>query len=125
PVVSDALSPRAVCALGFAAGVIFSAGAFCCAAGARVGASSFFTSCADAAPTASKNVAATVDNSLALFIQISCGHLPNVFDVVECIIGNVPRTRKFQNHFQYAVRPDMGAESQLMHYRLVFTDSFL
>src|ERR1019366_7402773 len=60
----------------FNVGATFSAGAFCCAAVARAGASSFFIVCADATPTVRSSVAATVDNSLALFIESSCGHLP-------------------------------------------------
>src|SRR4026209_964720 len=44
-------------------GATFSAGAFCCAAGARSG-GSLLMPCADATPMPSSNAIATVDNSL-------------------------------------------------------------
>src|SRR5450631_778781 len=76
PVVSFAFGATVFCAPGFMAGATFSAGAFCCAAGAGVGAASFLSSCADATPTVSSSVAATVDNNLAFLIESSCGDLP-------------------------------------------------
>ena len=58
-------------------GATFSAGAFCCAAGAGVGDSFFFISWADAAPAANNNAAATVDNNLTLFMaHASSGYPP-------------------------------------------------
>jgi hypothetical protein len=76
-IVSGPFFVLAFCSPGFNAGATFSAGAFCCAAGARAGASSLSIGCADAAPTLSSKAAATVDNSLAfIIIESSSGHLP-------------------------------------------------
>jgi hypothetical protein len=57
----------------FAAGAIFSGGAFCCAAGAA-DVSSFFMPCAETAPAPSSNIAAVVDISRRALMDVSCGH---------------------------------------------------
>ena len=78
PIVSGAFFVPAFCSPGFMAGATFSAGAFCCAAGARAGASSFFMPCAETAPAPSSNTAAVVDNSRRVFMDVSFGQSANV-----------------------------------------------
>jgi hypothetical protein len=57
----------------FAAGAIFSGGAFCCAAGAA-GVSSVFMPCAETAPALSSNTAAAVDISRRFLMDVSSRH---------------------------------------------------
>jgi hypothetical protein len=57
----------------FTAGDIISAGAFCCAAGA-LGVSFVFIPCAETAPALSSNIAAVVDNSRRVLLDVSCRH---------------------------------------------------
>jgi hypothetical protein len=68
----------------FAAGAIFSGGAFCCAAGGAAGVSSFFMPCADTAPAPSSNIAAVVDISRSALMDVSCGHSAIVWFVDVC-----------------------------------------
>jgi hypothetical protein len=57
----------------FAGGAIFSGGAFCWAAGAP-GVTSFFMPCAETALAPSSNIAAVVDISRSVLMDVSCGH---------------------------------------------------
>jgi hypothetical protein len=57
----------------FTAGAIISAGAFCCAAGA-LGVSFVFIPCAETAPALSSNIAAVVDISRRVLMDVSCRH---------------------------------------------------
>jgi hypothetical protein len=59
-------------------GAIFSAGAFCCAAGGALSAGLFI--CADATPALSSKPAATVDKRYARFIFVSSGN-PTKLDI--------------------------------------------
>src|SRR5215471_8835746 len=81
PVVCGAL-----CSPFFVDGASFSAGAFCCAAGARSG--MLFMPCADAAPALNNNANATVDNNLAFLTESSSG-CPRIPDHVETSCKNV------------------------------------
>jgi hypothetical protein len=58
----------------FAAGAIFSGGAFCCAAGGAAGVSSFFMPCAETAPAPSSIIAAVVDINRRALMDVSFGH---------------------------------------------------
>jgi hypothetical protein len=63
----------------FKLGAIFSAGAFCCAAGVP-GLSSVFTPCAKTAPVPNSNIAAVVDSSRRFLIDVSSGQSANCPD---------------------------------------------
>jgi hypothetical protein len=56
----------------FTAGAIISAGAFCCAAGA-LGVSFVFIPCAETAPALSSNIAAVVDISRRVLMDVCRG----------------------------------------------------
>jgi hypothetical protein len=79
PVVSGIL-----CWPDFGAGAAFSAGAFCCAAGAGV--SSVFMLCAETAPAPSSNIAAAVDISRRFFMDVSFGQsaIVKTYECFEC-----------------------------------------
>jgi hypothetical protein len=68
PVVSGALIWSVL-----STGAIFSGGAFCCAAG-TLGVSSVFTACAETAQAPSSNIAAVVDISRKVLMEVSCRH---------------------------------------------------